>query len=59
MSHLPFVAASYALAVLLPVAFGVDAWRRTRLARRRLAAIDPRQNRADQSSPHHNDPEAA
>jgi hypothetical protein len=43
MTHLPFVAASYGLAVLLPVAFGLDAWRRMSRARRRLAAIDPRQ----------------
>ena len=45
MTHLPYVAISYFLAVLLPVAFGLDAWRRIRQARRRLAAIDPRQNR--------------
>lgn len=45
MTHLPYVAISYVLAVLLPIAFGLDAWRRTRQARRRLAAIDPRQNR--------------
>jgi hypothetical protein len=45
MTHLPYVAISYFLAVLLPVAFGLDAWRRIRQARRRLDAIDPRQNR--------------
>ena len=39
MTHLPFVAASYALGVLLPAAYAVAAWRRTRLARHRLAAI--------------------
>jgi hypothetical protein len=47
MTHFGFVAASYALAILLPVAFGLDAWRRTRSVRRRLAAIDPRQNRRE------------
>ncbi|MGE0420427.1 MAG: hypothetical protein AB7O80_26780 [Acetobacteraceae bacterium] len=45
MTHLPYVAASYGLAILLPVAFGLDAWRRMNSARRRLAAIDPRQRR--------------
>lgn len=43
MDHLPFVAASYALGVLLPSAFAVSAWLRLGRARRRLAAIDPRQ----------------
>ena len=45
MTHLPFVATAYALAVLLPVAFGFAAWRRTARARRRLDAIDPRRQR--------------
>lgn len=45
MTHLPYVAASYALAVLLPVVFGIAAWHRTTRARRRLAAIDPRERR--------------
>lgn len=47
MTHLPYIASAYALAVLLPVVFGIAAWRRTTVARRRLAAIDPRQNRGD------------
>ena len=42
MTHLPFVAASYALGVGLPGLFAISAWRRLRLAKRRLAAIDPR-----------------
>ncbi|MGE0223945.1 MAG: hypothetical protein AB7F35_09620 [Acetobacteraceae bacterium] len=42
MTHLPFIAAAYGLGLLLPLAFGLDAWRRSRLARRRLDAIDPR-----------------
>ncbi len=45
MTHLPFVAAAYALGVLLPAVYGVAAWRRMRLARRRLAAI-PRVRRS-------------
>lgn len=45
MNHLPFIAAAYALGVLLPIAFGLQAYRRLTLARRRLAAIDPRQGR--------------
>ena len=39
MTHLPFVAASYALGVLLPAAYAVAAWHRMRLAARRLASI--------------------
>ncbi len=45
MTHLPFIAVSYALGIVLPLAFAVSAWHRTGVARRRLAAIDPRQNR--------------
>jgi hypothetical protein len=45
MTHLPFVAGSYAIGVLLPAAYGIAAWRRMRLARRRLAAI-PRGRRS-------------
>ena len=45
MTHLPFVAASYALGVLVPLLFGVAAFTRMGTARRRLAAIDPRVNR--------------
>jgi hypothetical protein len=45
MNHLPFIAASYALGILVPLTFALDAWRRTRVAQRRLAAIDPRANR--------------
>ncbi len=42
MTHLGFVAASYAIAILVPAGFAVAAARRLSLARRRLAAIDPR-----------------
>ena len=43
MTHLGFVAVAYALGVALPVVFGIDALLRSGRARRRLAAIDPRQ----------------
>jgi hypothetical protein len=46
MTHLPFIAASYALGVLIPLLFGIAAFTRMGTARRRLAAIDPRVNRA-------------
>ena len=42
MTHLPFIAASYALGVLIPGTFALSAFLRMRTARRRLAAIDPR-----------------
>ncbi len=42
MTHLPFIAASYALGVGVPVLLGILAWQRLGAARRRLAAIDPR-----------------
>jgi len=45
MTHLPFIIASYGLTLLVVVWLGVDAWRRNRTARARLAAIDPRELR--------------
>ena len=45
MTHLPFIAASYALGVLIPLLFGLAALTRMGSARRRLAAIDPRDKR--------------
>lgn len=45
MNHLPYIAASYALAIFFPAGFGVAAWLRMGAARRKLAAIDPRQHR--------------
>jgi hypothetical protein len=45
MTHLPFITASYALGVLVPLLFGIAAFTRMGTARRRLAAIDPRVNR--------------
>jgi len=45
MTHLPFIAASYTLAVLVLGGFGIGAWLRVGAARRRLTAIDPRRAR--------------
>jgi hypothetical protein len=45
MTHLPFIAASYALGILIPLVFGITAFTRMGIARRRLAAIDPRAHR--------------
>jgi hypothetical protein len=42
VTHLPYIAAAYALGVLVPVTFGAGAFLRMRAAGRRLAAIDPR-----------------
>lgn len=42
MTHLPFIAASYALGILIPAGFALSAFLRLGAARRRLAAIDPR-----------------
>lgn len=53
MTHLPFIAAAYALGVAIPVAFGVTAWQRASVARRKLAAIDPRQAHGAQARDGH------
>lgn len=45
MTHLPFIAASYGLAAAVLLGFGLDAWHRLGVARRRLGAIDPRRAR--------------
>ena len=42
MTHLPFIAGSYALGILIPAGFALAAFLRLGAARRRLAAIDPR-----------------
>jgi len=42
MTHLPFIAASYGLAVVVLGWFGIGAWVRVGMARRRLGEIDPR-----------------
>lgn len=42
MTYLPYIVPSYALGVLLPVAYAALAWRRMRLSERRLAATERR-----------------
>jgi heme exporter protein CcmD len=42
MTHLPYIAASYGLTVLIVVWLGLGAWRRSARARRKLAELDPR-----------------
>lgn len=46
MNHLPYIAGSYALGLLIPGYFAGAAWVRIRRAARRLRAIDPRESRA-------------
>lgn len=45
MTNLPYIAASFALAIVMPAGFGIAAWLRMGTAKRKLAAIDPRANR--------------
>jgi hypothetical protein len=45
VTHLSFIAASYALGLFVPLAFAADAWVRMRAAQRRLGAVDPRAGR--------------
>ncbi len=40
MRHLPFIAAAYALGILVPVGFGLAAYLRAGRARTRLAALE-------------------
>ena len=42
MTHLPYIVGAYGLTALLGGWFSLGAWLRTRRARRRLAALDPR-----------------
>ena len=51
MTHLPFVAASYALGLLVPAGYALAAFLRMGAARRRLAAIDPRLSRSRTRAP--------
>ena len=46
MTHLPYILTSYSLAGAVVVWLAGSAWRRMNAARRRLAAIDPRGDRA-------------
>lgn len=45
MTHLPYIAAAYVIAVGVPVFLSVEALFRVRSARRRLQAIDVRRER--------------
>ena len=45
MTHLPFIAAAYFIAVAVPVFLSIEVLFRTRAARRRLAAVDVRRDR--------------
>jgi len=45
MDHLTYIAASYALGVLIPGALAISAFLRVGTARRRLAAVDTRSRR--------------
>lgn len=42
MTHLPFIVAAYAVAVLIPAGYAVAAVSRLRSAQRRLAGLDAR-----------------
>ena len=45
MDHLIYIMASYGLAVVIGGGYAVNAWLRLGRARRRLAAVDPREAR--------------
>ena len=45
MNRLTYIIAAYGLFVMIAAWFSVGAWMRMGRARRRLAAIDPRQHR--------------
>jgi len=42
MNPLPFIVASYAIAIVVPATLAAMAWLRMRRVERRLAALDPR-----------------
>ncbi len=47
MTHLPFIAGAYFVAIAVPLTYAALAARRLRMARQRLAAIDPRAGRGN------------
>ena len=53
MTHLPYVAAAYGLALAVGAGFALDAWLRLGRARRRLDAVDPRGERRRQREREH------
>jgi hypothetical protein len=48
VTHLPYIAAAYVIAIGLPLFLSLEVLFRTRSARRRLDAIDPRRDRGRQ-----------
>ena len=50
MTYLPYIAASYTLGIAIPIGYALSAFLRAGRARRRLAAIDPRQHRRGAAS---------
>ncbi len=56
MTHLPYIAAAYVIAIGLPVIFCIEVYFRTRSAERRLAAIDPRRRFDPSPQPAASDP---
>jgi len=50
MSYLPYIAASYALGVVIPLGLSLSAVLRAGRARRRLAAVDLRAHRRGAAS---------
>jgi hypothetical protein len=45
MDHLSYIVAAYGLTVVIGGGYAVSAWVRMARARRRLAAVDPREGR--------------
>ena len=45
MTHLPYIVASYTITLVVVLWLGIGAWHRVGVARRKLAAIDPRAHR--------------
>jgi hypothetical protein len=45
VTHLPYIAAAYAIAIGVPLCLSIQVFFRARSARRRLAAIDTRRER--------------
>jgi len=45
MTHLPYIAAAYAIGIVVPLFFTIDSLLRVRSAQRKLDAIDPRRGR--------------
>lgn len=46
MTHLPYIAASYGLAVATGASYAIAAWTRMRRAQKRLNMLDPRPSAA-------------